>query len=78
MTLLFLEVADTAHKIADTINHAGQQLATAPDQEFLLLRFNIKGWLGNVFIGILAVSGAGRYFLSGILPSARHQKMSQT
>jgi biopolymer transport protein ExbB len=62
MTLLFLEVADTAHKIADTINHAGQQLAVAPDQEFRFGDLILKGGWVMLPIGILAVLGLVIFF----------------
>jgi len=62
MTLLFLQVADTAHKIIDSANHAGQQLAPIPDQELRFGDLLIKGGWVMVPIGILAVLGLVIFF----------------
>jgi biopolymer transport protein ExbB len=61
MTLLFLEVIDTTHKIADTVNHTSQQLAAA-DQEFRFGDLILKGGWLMLPIGILAVLGLVIFF----------------
>src|ERR1700761_1182868 len=61
MTLLFLQLSDTAGKLADTANKTTQQLAAAPEG----LRFGdmiIKGGWVMVPIGILAVLGLVIFF----------------
>jgi len=62
MTLLFLTtaVADTVNKLADTANHAVQQLAPAQELRFgdLILK---GGWV-MLPIGILAVLGLVIFF----------------
>src|SRR6185312_11204489 len=60
MTLLFLQVADTAHKLLDTANHA--QLAPIPTQELRFGDFLIKGGVVMIPIGILAVLGLVIFF----------------
>lgn len=61
MTLLFLQLSDTAGKLADTANKTAQQLANAPEG----LRFGdmiIKGGWVMVPIGALAVLGLVIFF----------------
>src|SRR5471030_759742 len=60
MTLLFLQVADTAHKLIDTANHA--QLAPIPGQELHFGDLLIKGGWVMIPIGILAVLGLVIFF----------------
>jgi len=62
MTLLFLQVADTAHKILDSVSRGGQQLAPIPDQELRFGDLLIKGGWVMVPIGILAVLGLVIFF----------------
>ncbi|MDP9047197.1 MAG: MotA/TolQ/ExbB proton channel family protein [Bacteroidota bacterium] len=61
MTLLFLQVADTAHRLLDTANHAGQP-GPIPDQELRFGDLLIKGGWVMVPIGILAVLGLVIFF----------------
>jgi biopolymer transport protein ExbB len=62
MTLLFLQAVDTAHKIIDSVNTAGQQLAPIPQQELHFGDLLIKGGWVMVPIGILAVLGLVIFF----------------
>ena len=63
MTLLFLEaITDTAKKLADTANHAAQQLAPIPQQELHFGDLILKGGWVMVPIGILAVLGLVIFF----------------
>ncbi|MDB5006590.1 MAG: biopolymer transporter ExbB [Mucilaginibacter sp.] len=62
MTLLFLQVTDTLHKLADTAKNAGQQLATAPEHELRFGDLIIKGGWVMLPIGILAVLGLVIFF----------------
>ncbi len=63
MTLLFLQtVTDTAHKLADTANHASQQLAAIPTQDLRFGDLLIKGGWVMVPIGFLAVLGLVIFF----------------
>ena len=48
MTLLLLQVTDTAHKIVDTVNHGAQQLASPPGDELRFGDLPGKGRLDNV------------------------------
>jgi len=62
MTLLFIQaqVADTAHKIIDTANHAGQTVA--PPQELRFGDLLISGGVIMIPIGILAILGLVIFF----------------
>ncbi len=60
MTLLFLQAADTAHKLIDTAKTAG--LPAAPAQEIHFIDLLIKGGWVMVPIGILAVLGLVIFF----------------
>jgi len=60
MTLLFLQAADTAHKIIDTAKGAGQQLTA--DQEIRFGDLLVKGGWVMVPIGILALLGLVIFF----------------
>jgi biopolymer transport protein ExbB len=62
MTLLFAQIADTANKLVDSLNHAGAQLATAPKQELRFTDLIIKGGWVMLPIGILAVLGLVIFF----------------
>ncbi|MGZ3761355.1 MAG: MotA/TolQ/ExbB proton channel family protein [Mucilaginibacter sp.] len=63
MTLLFLDaVTDTAKKLADTANHASQQLAAIPQQELRFGDLILKGGWVMVPIGILAILGLVIFF----------------
>jgi biopolymer transport protein ExbB len=63
MTLLLLQtVTDTAKKLADTANHASQQLATIPAKEIRFGDLVIQGGWVMVPIGILAVLGLVIFF----------------
>jgi biopolymer transport protein ExbB len=62
MTLLFLQAADTAHKIIDTVKTAGQQLAPIPPEELHFGDLLIKGGWVMVPIGVLAVLGLVIFF----------------
>jgi biopolymer transport protein ExbB len=62
MTLLFLQVTDTAHKLLDTAKAAGQQLAAMPDQELRFGDLILKGGWVMLPIGILAVLGLVIFF----------------
>jgi biopolymer transport protein ExbB len=62
MTLLFLQVTDTAHKIIDSVNTAGSRLAPLPDQELRFGDLLIKGGWLMAPIGILAVLGLVIFF----------------
>jgi biopolymer transport protein ExbB len=62
MTLLFLQVADTLHKLTDTANHTGQQLAPIPQQELHFGELIVKGGWVMIPIGILAVLGLVIFF----------------
>jgi biopolymer transport protein ExbB len=62
MTLLFLQVTDTAHKIIDSVNTAGRQLAPMPDQELRFGDLLIKGGWLMAPIGILAILGLVIFF----------------
>jgi biopolymer transport protein ExbB len=62
MTLLFLQVTDTLHKLADTANHAGQQLAPIPEQELRFGDLLVKGGWVMLPIGLLAVLGLVIFF----------------
>lgn len=62
MTFLFLQITDTAHKIIDTANHAGQQLAQIPQQELRFGDLLIKGGWVMLPIGVLAVLGLIIFF----------------
>ena len=61
MTLLFLQVTDTAHKLLDTAKAAGQ-MATAPQRELHFGDMLVKGGWVMVPIGILAVIGLVIFF----------------
>jgi biopolymer transport protein ExbB len=63
MTLLLLQtVTDTAKKLADTANHASQQLAAIPTKEIRFGDLVIQGGWVMVPIGILAVLGLVIFF----------------
>ena len=62
MTLLFLQVTDTAHKIIDSVHTAGQQVAPMPNQELRFGDLLIKGGWVMLPIGILAVLGLVIFF----------------
>jgi len=62
MIFLFSQISDTASKIADTLKHAGQQLAPIPEQELHFGDLLIKGGWVMVPIGILAVLGLVIFF----------------
>ena len=62
MTLLFLQAADTAHKIIDSVHSAGQQLAPLPDQELRFGDLLMKGGWLMAPIGLLAVIGLVIFF----------------
>jgi len=62
MTLLFLQVTDTVHKLLDTAKAAGQQLAPMPDQELRFGDLILKGGWVMLPIGILAVLGLVIFF----------------
>ncbi|MGZ3872668.1 MAG: MotA/TolQ/ExbB proton channel family protein [Mucilaginibacter sp.] len=62
MTLLFIQATDTANKLIDTANHAGQQLAAIPQQELHFGDLLIKGGWVMIPIGILAVLGLVIFF----------------
>ncbi len=62
MTLLFLQVTDTLHKLVDTANHAGQQLAPIPEQELRFGDLLVKGGWVMLPIGLLAVLGLVIFF----------------
>jgi biopolymer transport protein ExbB len=60
MTLLFLQITDTAHKLADTAKAAGQQLAPSPEIHFGELL--VKGGWVMLPIGVLALLGLVIFF----------------
>jgi biopolymer transport protein ExbB len=62
MTLLFIQaqVADTAHKIIDSANHSGQQIA--PPQELRFGDLLMSGGVIMIPIGILAILGLVIFF----------------
>ncbi|HEY5326255.1 MAG TPA: MotA/TolQ/ExbB proton channel family protein [Mucilaginibacter sp.] len=62
MTLLFLQAADTAHKIIDSVHSAGEQLAPLPDQELRFGDLLMKGGWLMAPIGLLAVIGLVIFF----------------
>ncbi|HEY4327886.1 MAG TPA: MotA/TolQ/ExbB proton channel family protein [Mucilaginibacter sp.] len=62
MTLLFAQATDTAHKIIDSINTAGQQLTPITDKELHFGDLIIKGGWVMIPIGILAVLGLVIFF----------------
>lgn len=62
MTLLLLQAVDTAHKVIDSVNTAGQQLAPIPPQELRFGDLLIKGGWVMVPIGILAALGLVIFF----------------
>jgi biopolymer transport protein ExbB len=62
MTLLLLQVTDTAHKIVDTVNHGAQQLAAMPGDELRFGDLLVKGGWIMLPIGILAVLGLVIFF----------------
>jgi biopolymer transport protein ExbB len=64
MTLLFLQTVatDTVKKIADTANHATQQLAAIPNQELRFGDLILKGGWVMLPIGILAILGLVIFF----------------
>ncbi len=62
MTLLFLQAVDTSHKLADTAKHAGQALATVPQEDLRFGDLLIKGGWVMIPIGILAVLGLVIFF----------------
>lgn len=62
MTLLFLQIADTAQTLADTAKQVARQLAPIPDQELRFGDLIIKGGWVMVPIGILAVLGLVIFF----------------
>jgi biopolymer transport protein ExbB len=63
MTLLLLQtITDTAKKLADTANHASQQLAAIPTKEIRFGDLVIQGGWVMVPIGILAVLGLVIFF----------------
>src|ERR1700750_309385 len=55
-------VTDTIHKLADTANHAAQQLAAVPDQELRFGDLILKGGWVMLPIGILAILGLVIFF----------------
>jgi len=61
MTALFIQAADTAHKIIDTANHAGLPL-TAAQEDFRVGDLLVKGGWVMLPIGILAVLGLVIFF----------------
>jgi len=62
MTLLLLQVTDTAHKILDSVNHAGQQLTSAPADELRFSDLLTRGGWIMLPIGLLAVLGLVIFF----------------
>ena len=60
MTLLF-QITDTAHKLADTVKTAAQQLA-APSESIRFGDLLVKGGWVMVPIGILAILGLVIFF----------------
>jgi len=62
MTLLFLQAADTAHKIIDTVKTAGQQLAPIPSEELRFGDLLVKGGWVMLPIGLLAILGLVIFF----------------
>src|SRR6202012_5096661 len=64
MTLLFLQsvTTDTVKKLADTANHATQQLAAIPQQDLRFGDLILKGGWVMLPIGILAVLGLVIFF----------------
>jgi biopolymer transport protein ExbB len=62
MTLLFIQAADTAHKLIDTAKHVGQQLAALPQEDLRFGDLLIKGGWVMIPIGILAVLGLVIFF----------------
>jgi biopolymer transport protein ExbB len=60
MTLLFLQAADTAHKLLDTAKNAGAQLA--PGHEIRFGDLLVKGGWVMVPIGVLAILGLVIFF----------------
>ncbi len=62
MTLLLLQVTDTAHKLIDSANHAGQQLAVAPGDELRFSDLLTRGGWIMLPIGLLAVLGLVIFF----------------
>jgi biopolymer transport protein ExbB len=62
MTLLFLQAADTAHKIVDTVRTAGQQLAPIPSEELRFGDLLVKGGWVMLPIGLLAILGLVIFF----------------
>ena len=62
MILLFAQVADTAHKLIDSLSRTGQQLAPIPEKELRFGDLLIKGGWIMVPIGVLAVLGLVIFF----------------
>lgn len=62
MTLLFLQITDTAHKIMDSVKTTTQQLAPIPQQELRFGDLILKGGWVMIPIGVLAVLGLVIFF----------------
>jgi biopolymer transport protein ExbB len=62
MIALFIQATDTANKLIDTAKHAGQVLATAPQEDLRFGDLIVKGGWVMIPIGILAVLGLVIFF----------------